>query len=58
MVDAELEFKGPNVLVAAPDEAHAHDDYVDSLSLAAACTKDLTMPEVVQSDNPLYRTSV
>ena len=54
MADAELEFKGPNIAVHAPDEAHAHDDYVDSLSLAVSCTKDLTMPEVQVGGNVLY----
>lgn len=55
MGDAEIEFKGPNFSVAAPDEAHAHDDYVDSLSLACSITKDLTMPHVESSSNFLYR---
>ena len=54
MGDAEMDYKGPNVVVQAPDEAHAHDDYVDSLSLACSVTKDLTMPEVQSSSNFLY----
>lgn len=57
MEDAELEFKGPNIAVHAPDEANAHDDYVDSFSLAVSCTKDLTLPEVEQSGNVFYRAS-
>lgn len=51
MGDAETDFKGPNLEVKAPDEAHAHDDYVDSLSLACSVTKDLTMPTVEVSNN-------
>jgi hypothetical protein len=54
MEDVEMSFKGPNVVVAAPDEAHAHDDYVDSLAIACAMTKDLTMPEVQTSENLFY----
>jgi hypothetical protein len=54
MIDAEKEFKGPNILVAAPNEAEAHDDYVDSLAIACSMTADLTMPEVEVSSNPFY----
>lgn len=55
MGDAELNFKGPNLVVEAPDEAHAHDDYVDSLSLACSVTKDLTMPNVEVSNNMFFQ---
>ena len=54
MTDAEVKFKGPNFLVAAPDESYAHDDYVDSLSIACSLTKDLVMPEVVLSASPFF----
>ena len=54
MVDAEVQYKGPNFLVAAPDESYAHDDFVDSLAIACAMTKDLVMPEVVASSNPFF----
>lgn len=54
MSDAEMNFKGPNVIVAAPDEAHAHDDYVDSLAIACALTADLTLPTVEVSENPFF----
>ena len=54
MVDAEVQYKGPNFLVAAPDEAYAHDDFVDSLSIAVSLTQDLVMPEVVASSNPFF----
>jgi len=54
MTDAEVTFKGPNYMVAAPDEAHAHDDFVDSLSIACSLTQNLVMPEVVASSNPFF----
>ena len=54
MIDAEKTFKGPNVLVAAPNEAEAHDDFVDSLAIACSMTADLTMPEVQVSSNPFF----
>jgi len=40
MEDAELEYKGPNISVAAPNARDAHDDYVDSLANAVAMTRD------------------
>ena len=54
MTDAEVQYKGPNFLVAAPDENYAHDDFVDSLSIACSLTQDLVMPEVVASSNPFF----
>jgi hypothetical protein len=54
MIDAEKHFKGPNISVAAPNEAEAHDDFVDSLAIACSLTADLTMPEVEVSSNPFY----
>lgn len=54
MTDAEVNFKGPNMLVAAPDEAHAHDDFVDSLAIACSLTADLTLPSVEVSENPFF----
>ncbi|MEW1675530.1 hypothetical protein ACJ6WD_10760 [Streptomyces sp. VTCC 41912] len=54
MEDAELEFAGPNVIVHAPEEAGAHDDYVDSLANAVYMTADLSMPEVQEEGNFLY----
>lgn len=55
MTDAEIKFKGPNIIVEAPDEAHAHDDYVDSLAIACSLTADLTLPNVEVSENPFFR---
>lgn len=54
MTDAEIQYKGPNFMVAAPDEAHAHDDFVDSLAIACSLTKELTMPEVSVSNSPFF----
>jgi hypothetical protein len=54
MVDAEVQYKGPNFMVAAPDESYAHDDFVDSLAIACSLTKDLVMPEVVLTSSPFY----
>ena len=54
MSDAEVNFKGPNIMVSAPDEAHAHDDYVDSLAIACSLTADLTLPTVEVSENPFF----
>ena len=55
MSDLETKFTGPNFLAHAPDEAHAHDDYADSLAIACALTMDLTMPSVEVSSSPFYR---
>jgi hypothetical protein len=57
MVDAEIQYKGPNFLVSAPDESYAHDDYVDSLAIACSLTKDLVMPEVLLSANPFFSSN-
>lgn len=54
MTDAEKKFSGQHFTVEAPDEAGAHDDYVDSLALACSLTRDLTMPEVQQSSAPWF----
>jgi hypothetical protein len=54
MTDAEIKYKGPNFTVEAPDETYAHDDYVDSLSIACSLTKELVMPTVEVSNNPFF----
>jgi hypothetical protein len=54
MTDAEVKFKGPNFIVAAPDEAYAHDDFVDSLAIACSLTKELVMPNVEVSSNVFF----
>lgn len=55
MSDLEVKFQGPNFLAHAPEEAHAHDDYADSLAIACALTMDLTMPQVEVSSSPFFR---
>jgi len=55
MADLETKFQGPNFLAHAPDEAHAHDDFADSLAIACCLTMDLTMPTVEQSTSPFFR---
>lgn len=54
MTDAEVKYKGPNFTVAAPDEAHAHDDFVDSLAMACSLTQEMVMPTVEVSSSPFF----
>jgi hypothetical protein len=54
MTDLEVKFQGPNFLAHAPEEAHAHDDYADSLAIACALTIDLTMPTVEMTSSPFW----
>ena len=54
MTDAEVKYKGPNFIVEAPDEAYAHDDYVDSLAIACSLTQELVMPTVEVSTNVFF----
>lgn len=54
MCDAEKRYQGPNILVEAPNEAGAHDDYVDSLALACFLTAELSTPETEVIDNPFF----
>jgi len=54
MTDLETKFTGPNFLAAAPDEAHAHDDYADSLAIACSLTLDQTMPSVEVTSSPFF----
>ena len=54
MTDAEIQFKGPNFMVAAPKEAYAHDDFVDSLAIATSLTQELVMPNIEVSNNVFF----
>ena len=54
MIDAEIQYKGPNFMVSAPDEAYAHDDFVDSLAIACSLTQELVMPEVEVSNSSFF----
>ena len=55
MTDLEVKFQGPNFLAHAPEEAHAHDDFADSLAIAVSLTLDLTMPSVEVTSSPFFR---
>jgi Terminase RNaseH-like domain len=55
MVDAEKVMKGQYLLIEAPNEREAHDDYVDSAALGCACTMSETAPTVEVVDSPFYR---
>jgi Terminase RNaseH-like domain/Terminase large subunit, T4likevirus-type, N-terminal len=53
--DLETKFTGPNFLAKAPDEAHAHDDYADSLAIACSLTIEMTLPQIEVSSSPFFR---
>jgi Terminase RNaseH-like domain len=55
MADAEKVMKGQYLLIEAPNEREAHDDYVDSLALACACTLQEAIPRVEVIDSPFYK---
>jgi hypothetical protein len=55
MVDAEKVMRGQYLLIQAPEEREAHDDYVDSAALACACSMLETVPIVESIDSPFYR---
>ena len=54
MTDVEVKYKGANFTVAAPDETYAHDDFVDSLSIACSMTQDLVMPTIEVANNVFF----
>jgi terminase large subunit-like protein len=54
MLDAEKIYKGQYFTVKAPDEAWAHDDFVDSLALACSLTAEYSMPTVEVSSSPFW----
>ena len=54
MIDAEIQYKGNSFTVAAPNETHAHDDFVDSLAIACSLTQSLVMPEISVSSSPFF----
>jgi hypothetical protein len=55
MVDAEKVMRGQYLLIEAPNEREAHDDYVDSAALACACSLTETAPIVEVVNSPFYR---
>jgi hypothetical protein len=52
MVDVEKSYKGAHLVVAAPNEAGVHDDYVDSLSCATIMSQVMMVPEVEMQATP------
>ena len=46
MTDVEKSYKGAHLVVAAPNEAGVHDDYVDSLSCATIMSQVMMVPQV------------
>jgi len=54
MTDAEKVMKSQYLLVEAPNEREAHDDYVDSLALATYCTVEDSVPVVETIDSPFF----
>lgn len=59
MADLRKEFRGPYMKVEAPREADAHDDYPDSLAIAASMARPEQKQEnqVVITDNIFYGQS-
>jgi hypothetical protein len=54
MLDAEKKFSGQYFTVEAPNETGAHDDFVDSLAIAAYCTAEMHIPHVDVSVAPWF----
>lgn len=54
MEDAEIRYEGPNVIVEAPDETGAHDDFVDSLAICTSISEQFAVAEVESSENVFY----
>ena len=52
MIDVEKTYKGAHLLVEAPNEAGAHDDYVDSLACATVMSQVLMVPQVEIQTTP------
>jgi hypothetical protein len=54
MADVIKVFRAGQMLVEAPNEAEAHDDYVDSIALACAASMIEATPEVEVIESPFY----
>lgn len=55
MEDLEVQFKGPNMMAAAPNQKDAHDDYADSLSMATILTKEYQDEGTIEVyNNPFF----
>lgn len=55
MENLEKIYKSKYLLVAAPDQEGAHDDFADSLALATWLPKEESMPQMAVSDNQFFR---
>lgn len=55
MEDAEKVMKNNYMMIQAPEERDAHDDYVDSLAIACAMSLQDTTPLVETFDAPWFR---
>jgi hypothetical protein len=58
MADAVKIFKQGQLLVEAPNEAEAHDDFVDSLALAIAVSELEEEDTVEVMESPFYRDAI
>lgn len=54
MSDLQVKFEGPYMLAEAPKEAHAHDDYCDSLAIALSIIPTSEVESIEVSNNPFY----
>ena len=54
MLDLQVDFKGPHMLAAAPDQSGAADDYCDSLAIACYLSAESALPQVEVTSNPFY----
>ena len=52
MIDVEKKYQGAHLVVAAPDEAGVHDDYVDSLACATVMSQAFMVPGVEVMTTP------
>jgi hypothetical protein len=54
MSDVIKVFRAGQMLVEAPDEVEAHDDFVDSLALACAASMTEVEDSVEVSESPFF----
>lgn len=56
MLDLEKDYVGQYMVCQHPNEKGAHDDFCDSMALAALASQADNMPEIESEDNHLYPT--
>jgi hypothetical protein len=54
MLDLEKNYAGQHMVCQHPDVKNAKDDYCDSLGLANLASESNFLPEIEESDNPMY----